>query len=332
MKFKTTWRRRAVRTVVIAVALIMAFSVLVFGSTSAKKIRVGIAQIAEHPALDAARKGFIDGLTAAGYVEGKDIVYDFKNAQGDMSLAQTIAQKFVNDKVDLILAIATPTAQAAANATNKIPILITAVTDPAAAGLVKSIERPGTNVTGTSDLNPVAEQMELLLEIVPKAKRVGIVYNAGEVNSVVQVEMAEKAAKKLGLTIVKASASNTSGVFEATQSLVGRVDALYVPTDNTVVTALESVVNIAEQHKIPVIAGEENSVDRGCIATLGIDYYRLGEQTAKMAVEVLKGKNPAEMSIQYQKEMRLVVNLKAARAMGVTLPQSLVKRADKVIE
>ncbi|HHY45699.1 MAG TPA: ABC transporter substrate-binding protein [Firmicutes bacterium] len=329
---KTTWRSRVASAVVIAVALIMALSIVTLGSSPAKKIRVGIAQIAEHPALDAARKGFIDGLTAAGYVEGKDIVYDVKNAQGDMSLAQTIAQKFVNDKVDLILAIATPTAQAAASATDKIPILITAVTDPVAAGLVKSIERPGTNVTGTSDLNPVAEQMELLLEIVPKVKRVGIVYNAGEVNSVVQVEMAEKSAKKLGLTIVKASASNTSGVFEAAQSLVGRVDAIYVPTDNTVVAALESVVNVAEKRKIPVIAGEENSVERGCIATLGIDYYRLGRQTAKMAVEVLKGKNPAEMPVQYQKEMRLVVNLKAAQAMGVTVPQSVIKRADRVIE
>ncbi|HHY98061.1 MAG TPA: ABC transporter substrate-binding protein [Firmicutes bacterium] len=323
---------RLAGTAITILMLVVSLLFVSLGAGAAKQIKIGISQIAEHPALDAARKGFVDGLAEAGYVEGKNLVIDFKNAQGDLSLAQTIAQKFVSDKVDLILAIATPSAQAAANVTNKIPILITAVTDPLKAGLVKDLAHPGTNVTGTSDLNPVSEQFELLLKIVPRAKRIGIIYNAGEVNSVVQVELAEADAKKRGLTIIKATASNTSGVYEAAQSLVGRVDAIYVPTDNTVVTALESVIKVAERNKIPVIAGEENSVDRGCIATVGIDYYRLGKQTAAMAVEVLKGKNPAEMPIQYQKEMRLVINVSAAKAMGVNLPEALVKSADKVIK
>ncbi|MDI3280625.1 MAG: ABC transporter substrate-binding protein, partial [Bacillota bacterium] len=292
----------------------------------------GVMQIVEHPALDAARQGFIDALAEKGYVAGKNVTYDLQNAQGDMSIAQTIARKFVDDKVDLILAIATPTAQAAANATRSIPILITAVTDPVAAGLVKSLEKPGTNVTGTSDMNPVKEQLALVKEVAPQARRVGIVYNAGETNSVVQVEMARKAARELGLTVVEVTVTGSSGVYQAAQSLVGRVDAFYVPTDNTVVSALESVLKVAETHKLPVIAGESESVKRGALATFGIDYYRLGRQTGEMAIQVLQGKDPAQMPIQFQKDLELTVNLKAAAAMGVKIPEAMLKRAAQVIK
>src|SRR5690554_5690043 len=242
-------------------------------------LRIDITQIVEHPSLDQARQGFIDRLSELGYAEGIDIVYDIQSAQGDLATAQTIARKFQSDGVDLILAIATPTAQAAAHIVKDIPILITAVTDPVAAELVESIERPGTNVTGTSDLTPVRAQLELLKEIAPNAKRVGIVYNAGEVNSVVQVEIARAAAAELGLTIVEATAGNSSEVLQAAQSLQGRVDAIYVPTDNTVVSALESVVGVAERAGIPLIAGEADSVAKGALATVGIDYYMLGRQT-----------------------------------------------------
>lgn len=319
---------------VIAVVVVLALAVFL-GTRPArpKMVKIGIIQIAEHPALDGARKGFIDFLREEGYAENKNVVYDYQNAQGDMATAQTIAQKFVNDKVDMILAIATPAAQAAAQATNKIPILITAVTDPVAAGLVKSIEKPGTNVTGTSDLNPVDKQLELISKFAPKAKRVGIIYNAGETNSLVQVNLAKEAAGKLGFTIVEATVSNPSGVYEAAQSLVGRVDAIYVPTDNTVVSALESVVKVAEASKIPLIVGEEDSVRRGGIATIGIDYYQLGRQTGKMAFQILKaGVKPEELPIEYQEKMSLVLNKKAAAAMGVTIPPELVKEAREVIE
>jgi putative ABC transport system substrate-binding protein len=254
-----------------------------------------------------------------------------RNAQGDMATAQTIARKFVGDGVDLILAIATPTAQAAANVTSKIPILITAVTDPQAAGLVRSNQTPGTNVTGTSDLNPVAQQIALVKSLRPQARRLGVVYNAGETNSVVQVELAKQVAKEEGLALVEATAGNTSEVLQAAQSLVGRVDAIYVPTDNTVVSALESVIMVAERAKIPLIAGEGDSVRRGALATLGLDYYRLGQQTADMAVKVLNGTDPAKMPIQYQQELRVVVNLRAAERMGVTVPQALIAKADEVI-
>lgn len=294
----------------------------------AAQLRIGITQIVEHPSLDAARGGFIDRMQELGYT---DVVYDIQSAQGDLGTATTIAQKFANDNLDLILAIATPTAQATAHVIKDVPILITAVTDPVEAGLVESLERPGTNVTGTSDLTPVRMQLELLQELVPSVRRVGIVYNAGEVNSVIQVNLAKDAAQQLGLTIVEATAANASEVMQAAQSLVGRVDALYVQTDNTVVSALESVVLVAERNRLPLLVGEESSVELGGLATLGIDYYKLGQQTADIAHRVLQGENPAEIPIEYQEEMSVVINLAAARRMNVTIPQSILDRAARVI-
>ena len=228
---------RKVQIVALVLAVVASF---IPGVWAQESFRIGIAQITEHPALDAARAGFIDGMEELGYVAGENVQYDLYSAQGDMSIAQTIAQKLVIDDVDLILAIATPMAQTVANATDSIPILFTAVTDPVVAGLVDSIEEPGGNVTGTSDLTPVAEQLDLLAKLVPKAKRLGIVYNPGEANSVVQVDIAKAKAKELGLTVVEATANNSGAVFQAAQSLIGRVDAIYVPTDNTVASAMES--------------------------------------------------------------------------------------------
>ena len=286
-------------------------------------IKIGITQIVEHPALDLARKGFIDELAAQGYDESK-VAYDLQNAQGDFPTAQAIAEKFVNGSVDLFLAIATPTAQATANVTRKIPILITAVTDPVAAELVDSIERPGTNVTGTSDLTPVYRQLELIQDIMPRA---------GETNSLVQLELARAAAKDLGLTIVEAPVSNSSGVHQSAQALIGRVDAIYVPTDNTVVSALESVIMVAESAKLPLIAGEIDSVARGALATVSLDYYSLGRQTGKMAVKILaEGADPATMPIEYLHDVSLVFNLGAAKRMGITIPPTLIEAADQIME
>lgn len=295
-------------------------------------IRIGITQIVEHPALDMARKGFIDELAEQGYAVDK-VIYDLQNAQGDFATAQAIAEKFVNSKVDLILAIATPTAQATANVTQSIPILITAVTDPVAAELVDSIEAPGTNVTGTSDLTPVYSQLELIQGIAPKAKRIGILYNPGETNSLVQLDLARAAAKELGLTLVEAAVTNSSGVYQSAQSLIGRVDAIYVPTDNTVVSAMESVIMVAESAKLPLIAGETDSVARGAMATVSLDYYSLGRQTGKMALRILEeGADPATMPIEYLEDVSLVFNLGAAKRMGVTLPVTLLEAADMIIE
>lgn len=314
---------------VVVVLLVFAFAL---GVSAAERIKIGITQIVEHPALDAARKGFIDQMAELGYVEGKNVEYDIQSAQGDMSIAQTIAQKFVTDGVDMILALATPSAQAAANVTDTIPILITAVTDPVAAGLVDSIDVPGGNVTGTSDLTPVAKQLELIQRIKPSVKRIGVVYNAGEINSVVQVDLAKQIAKDMGISIIDAPAANSGGVFQAAQSLVGRVDAIYVPTDNTVASSIESVIMVAESAGLPLVVGEEGMVRRGSLGTVGIDYYQLGRQTARMAVEVLNGASPAAMPIQYLDSDALIINLQAAKAMGIQVPDDVIADAAIVIE
>lgn len=314
---------------VVVVLLVFAFAL---GVSAAERIKIGITQIVEHPALDAARKGFIDQMAELGYVEGKNVEYDVQSAQGDMSIAQTIAQKFVTDGVDMILALATPSAQAAANVTDTIPILITAVTDPVAAGLVDSIDVPGGNVTGTSDLTPVAKQLELIQRIKPSVKRIGVVYNAGEINSVVQVDLAKQIAKDMGISIIDAPAANSGGVFQAAQSLVGRVDAIYVPTDNTVASSIESVIMVAESAGLPLVVGEEGMVRRGSLGTVGIDYYQLGRQTARMAVEVLNGASPAAMPIQYLDSDALIINLQAAKAMGIQVPDDVIADAAIVIE
>lgn len=289
------------------------------------KLSIGIVQIVEHPALDAARKGFLDTLKANGYEEGKNLVVDYQNAQGDQSTLQTIAQKFVAAKHNMVLAIATPSAIAMAGATKDIPILITAVTDPVSAKLVNSMEKPGTNVTGTTDMNPIKEQFELLKQLVPAAKKVGILYNAGEVNSEVQVKIAKDVAKTLGLEIVEATVATSADVLQAAQSFIGKVDAIYVPTDNTVVSAAQSVVQVTNKNKIPLISGESSVVDAGGLATIGINYENLGKQTGDMALRVIKGAKPQDMAIESQKNFDVVINQETAKLLGIEIPQNLKK-------
>lgn len=296
------------------------------GGTGLK--RIGITQILSHPALDNARQGFIDALKDGGYVEGKTVKYDIQNAEGSQDTAKQIADKFVADRVDLILAIATPTAQAVAEATKDIPIVITAVTDPVGAGLVESLERPGRNVTGTTDMNPVKAQLELAKRLA-KGNRIGVLYNSGESNSLVQVEMAKEAAASLGLELVPKAVTNTSEVKQAAESLVGKVDALYIPTDNTVVSAIRAVVDVAESAKLPLIAAEGDSVKEGALITYGIDYYKLGYQTGEMAIKILKGEaKPESMPIERQKELKLYVNKTEADKIGLEIPRDLLERAD----
>lgn len=302
------------------------------GAGSDEMVKVGITQIIEHPSLDAAREGFKQAFIDGGYVEGETISFDEQNAQGDQSTASSIAGKFASDGVDLILAIATPTAQATAQAVSDIPIFITAVTEPVLAGLADSWERPGGNVTGTSDLNPVADQLRLLTEIAPDAKTVGIVYNSGEVNSEVQVDIAREVAEELGLELRLATVTGAGEVLQAAESLSG-VDAFYVPTDNTVVEGLEAMIQVAESRKIPLIVGEGDSVERGGLATWGIDYRDLGYQTGLMALKVLQeDADPADMAIETLDDIKLIVNLDAAARMGIDIPQDILDRADSIIE
>ena len=290
--------------------------------------KIGVIQLVEHAALDATYEGFVDGLKEAGLEVGKNITIDYQNAQGDQSNCQTIATKLVNDANDLILAIATPAAQAVANTTKDIPILVTAVTDPADSKLVASNEVPGGNVSGTSDLTPVKEQIALIPQIVPEAKTVGLVYCSSEANSKFQIEIAKEAAEALGLQTIEATVSNSNEIQQVVQSLVGKVEAIYIPTDNMLAAGMATVAQVTTPAGIPVIVGEEGMVNNGGTATYGINYYNLGKLTATQAVAILKeGKNPAEMPIEYSSDCDLVLNEEAAKQMGITLPQELLDQA-----
>ncbi len=293
-----------------------------------KPVKIGISQIESHPSLNAVVDGFKKGMEDAGYT-GDKVSYDEQNPQGDQSTNTAIMGQFANAKLDLVLAVATPTAQAAAQAITDTPVLFSAVTDPVEAKLVASNEAPGANVTGTSDKNPVKEQLELLKKLVPDAKKVGIVYSSGEINSAVQVKMAKEAASDLGLEIKESAISASSEVQQAAESL--DVDAYYVPTDNKVVSALEGLLQAAQTKKVPVISADGASVKRGATATYGIDYEKLGVQTAEMAVKILKdGEKPAEMPVETLTDVDLYVNPAAAKKVGVEIPQEMIDEAAEV--
>jgi len=293
-----------------------------------KKFKIGVVQLVEHPALDAAYKGFVDGLAKEGYVDGKNITLDYENAQGEQPNCQTIASKLVNDKSDLILAIATPAAQAVANTTKDIPVLVTAVTDPADAKLVASNKAPGGNVSGTSDLTPVDEQMKLLKQLIPTAKKVAMLYCSSETNSKFQVEIAKKSAAALGLETVDATVSNSNEIQQVVQSLVGKVDAIYAPTDNMIAAGMATVSMVAQPAKLPIIVGESGMVKNGGLATYGINYYNLGLLTAKQAVKILRdGAKPADMPIEYSTNCDLTLNKEVAAKINVTIPQELLDKA-----
>ena len=294
---------------------------------NAENYKIGVIQLVEHAALDAVYEGFVDGLKEAGLEEGKNITIDYQNAQGDQSNCQTIATKLVNDRNDLILAIATPAAQAVANTTKEIPILVTAVTDPADSKLVASNEVPGGNVSGTSDLTPVKEQIGLIPQILPNAKTVGLFYCSNEANSKFQIELAKKEAEALGLKTVKATVSSSNEIQQVVQSLVGKVDAIYIPTDNMLAAGMATVAQVTIPAGIPVIVGEEGMITNGGTATYGLNYYDLGKLTATQAVAILKeGKNPAEMPIEYLSEYNLVINQEVVEQMGLTLPKNLLDK------
>ena len=297
----------------------------------AEKVNVGIVQLVEHAALDAANKGFVEGLASKGYKEGQNIAYDRQNAQADQSNLQNIAHRFVNNKVNLICAIATPAAQTVANVTSDIPIVATAVTDYKAAKLVKDNAKPGTNVTGTTDMNPVEQQLDLLLKLVPNAKSVGTIYCSSEVNSQLQIDILKKAAAAKGVTVKEATVSNVNDIQQAARSLIGKVQAIYVPTDNVLASAMPTLVSVTEEAKLPVICGEGGMVKAGGVATLGVDYYKLGFQAGEMAADILGGKSkPADMAIQAQKEFKAMVNLKEAEKIGLKVPEDVLKGAELV--
>lgn len=332
-----SWKNSKIKALAAGLMLTLALGVMGCGGDKkeapkkAEKVNVGIVQLVEHAALDAANKGFVEGLASKGYKEGQNITYDRQNAQADQSNLQNIAHRFVNNKVNLICAIATPAAQTVANVTSDIPIVATAVTDYKTAKLVKDNAKPGTNVTGTTDMNPVEQQLDLLLKIVPNAKSVGTIYCSSEVNSQLQVDILKKAATAKGVTIKEATVSNVNDIQQAARSLVGKVQAIYVPTDNVLASAMPTLVSVTEEAKLPVICGEGGMVKAGGLATLGVDYYKLGFQAGEMAADILSGKSkPADMAIQAQKEFKAMVNLKEAEKIGLKVPEDVLKGAELV--
>jgi putative ABC transport system substrate-binding protein len=319
--------KKMVTTLLLAVFAVSAY---------AAPIKVGISQIVEHPALDAARRGIIDSVAECGFTEGKDVIYDVQIAQGNVATANQIARNFVGSKVDLAIGIATPNSQAIKQVVERsglnIPIVFAAVTDPVGAKLVNSLEKPGSNITGVSDLTPIKSQLEVFKDFGINLKSVGIIYNAGEQNSRALVDLAKSAAKELNIKVVEAVVTNSSGVYMAAKSLVGRVDGIYVPTDNTVVSALESAVQVAYEADIPLVMGDTDSVVRGALASKGFNYYKHGLQAGQIVCRILKGEVAANIPVEFQKDLELYVNLKAAKEMGIKVPAEVIKSADKVIE
>ncbi len=311
-----------VKNVVKMIGIFVLVTFIVACGKEEAKINIGITQIVEHPALDAAREGFVEVIMSSEFAD--KVIFDNKSAQGDMSIAQNIAQSFVEDKKDMILAIATPTAQASYNATKEIPILITAVTDPVAAGLV------GNNISGTSDATPIEKQFELLKVLMPDAKRVGIIYNLSEQNSEIQVANAQNIAGKFGLEVEVVGISNVNEVAQGLDTLLVKVDVLYTPADNLVASAMPLIVDRANSAKKAIIGAEKAHVEAGALATEGIDYHKLGKQTGEIALEVLRGKDISDFKVKRLEDTELIINKNSAEKLGVTIPSEVEEKA-KVI-
>jgi putative ABC transport system substrate-binding protein len=291
---------------------------------------VAVTAIVEHPALDAVRDGVRDELAAEGF--GPDVLaFTYESAQGNPGTAVQIARQFAGNGPDVIVPISTPSAQAVVSATQDIPVVFTAVTDPIGAQLVTDLEHPGGNVTGVSDMAPVADNIALIQEIAPAIKRIGVIYNPGEPNSVVLVDRFKLLAASKGLTVAEAVAPRSADVQGAAQSLVGKVDAVFVPTDNTIVSALEAVIAVGTDNRLPVFAADTDSVGRGAVAAMGFNYYQVGRTTGKVVARVLKGEKPGTIPVTAAAGTDLAVNVKAAAAMGLTVPPPVLARASKVV-
>lgn len=289
------------------------------GGDGEKTYKIGVTQIVEHPSLDAATVGFKKALEESGL----NFELDEQNAQNDLNNANTIATNFVGDKVDLIFANATPSAQSALSATSEIPVVFTSVTDPIGAGLIESFEKPGKNATGTSDMFPdaIAQTVDFIVKDFG-AKTIGTIYNTGEQNSTVQVDKIKEALKGTDIELTERSVATTADVKQAAESLIGKVDVIYIITDNTVISALDTVIQVSNENDIPLFAGETDSVEKGAFAAFGISYEAIGYEAGNMAVEILKGeKTPAEIPAEFPSEINLVINKKAAEEMNIELKE-----------
>ncbi len=317
------------KTLKLLCVAVMVVALMVPGAAMAKTFKIGVSVIVSHPALDADQKGFEQALKDNG-IKAK---YDYQNAQGDMSNAQAIARKFKGDNLDLVHCIATPTSQAMVKVITRTPVVYSSVTDPVDAGLVKTMGPAGGNVTGVSDAWPYDRQVKLHHDMVPSAKKWGTIYNAGDANSVKSITWAKAAMKKYGLEYIEITVSTSAEVHMAAQSLANRVDAVFIISDNTVVSAFESLVKVCNDKNIPLFGGGVESVPRGSIAALGFDYFQVGYTAGLKAVDILKGgKKPGDIPSSLTKRLKLVVNLKAAKAQGLKLDPKYVKMADEVVK
>lgn len=291
---------------------------------SAETVNLGILQLMDHESLNATREGFLEVLTEAGYTEGENLNIDYQNAQLDQSNLQSMSERLSGDN-DLILAIATPAAVSLANVDQETPILFTAITDPVDAGLVASLEEPGGNLTGTTDAGPIEEQIKLLLSLTPEAKKIGIIYNSSEPNSVIQGDEATRLIEESDLEVVLKTVSSTNEVMQAMESLASEVEGIYIPTDNTLASTMGTVAQVAEANQLPVVAASTEQVEAGGLATYGIDYHELGRQTGEMALEIIEDNaDPATMAVESSKVLRLVINEEMAEKLNINPDTILV--------
>lgn len=318
---------------IIVTAMTVGFMTGCGNQNDTEMYKIGVVKLVTHIAADTASNGFKQALADNGFVENKNVTFLEQNGQNEQNNLQSIAQSFISEEVDLICAVSTSTAQVMAAATSDIPIVGTAITDYKEAELVKSNDIPGYNVTGTSDQNPIEKQGELLLQLVPDAETVGVLYNASEVNSQLQATSIKDYLQAKGVFVLESTFSDINNMQQATQSLIGHVDALYLPTDNTVASSVPQVVTLTEEANLPVICGATTMVEAGGTATYGIDYYKLGYQAGEMAVKILNGEAvPASMPIEYAKDedLALVINKEEADLIGLEIPESLLNTAQIV--
>ncbi|MEM6490559.1 MAG: ABC transporter substrate-binding protein [Pseudomonadota bacterium] len=305
---------------------------LIAAPAAAETVTVAVSQIVEHPALDATREGLKRGLADAGYVDGDNLAFVFQTAQGNAATAAQIARSFVGDRPDVLVGIATPTAQALAAATQDLPIVFTAVTDPVGAKLVETLAAPGGNVTGLSDMSPVGQHLDLMRVVKPSMTTVGVVFNPGEANAQSLVDMLKAEAATRGLDVVEAPAPTSADVQTAARSVAGRSDFIYAPTDNTVASAIKAVIGAADAAGVPVFGGSTTYVPDGAVIGLGFDYDAIGYQTADYVVRILEGAAPAALPARVATGSDIVVNLAAAKALGLTIPDATLADATEIIE
>ncbi|MFC2069660.1 ABC transporter substrate-binding protein [Chloroflexota bacterium] len=327
----------------VCIVLLLALAMPVLGGCGQQaELNIGLTQFASHPAADAGRFGFMEALSDNGFVqtgeacpegmERVDVAYDYQNPEGDPTTEQTIAQKFATDKVDMIFSFGTRITQQCVNAVEgtDIPVLFCAITDPVAAELVSDWHHPGEFVTGTSDMIEVDSNVELIMDIVPGLETMGTLYNSGEVNSVVLNDQLKEVCSDMGIELIEVTVSTSAEVQTAAQSLVGKVDAIWVGTDNTVVSGLEALIKVCEDNQIPFFPSDDPSIEKGGIATLGFDYYDVGYQTGLMAVKILNGTPADEVDVELGNIFTYTVNTKAAEIYGVSIPQSILDKAGTV--